>query len=98
MDTGVVGQSVGFTVLDPFEVNHNYNVTDLPAVRARFMEYSESQRCRHEATDIIGGNINFSRIDKTNFIVSGIFEFSTVSGTCDTVQITEGRFDIKYIS
>ncbi len=30
--------------------------------------------------------------------VAGIFKFSTVTDDCEIVNITEGRFDMKYIS
>jgi hypothetical protein len=38
----------------------------------------------------------FSKIDRTNYILSGTFEFSAVTENCDTVKITDGRFDVHY--
>ena len=46
---------------------------------------------------LTGGNVQITRLDIGQGIVSGTFEFDAVSETCqDTVRITDGRFDIKY--
>jgi Family of unknown function (DUF6252) len=43
------------------------------------------------------GTVTITHIDKTNFIVSGLFEFEAYSTDCSKViKITEGRFDIHY--
>ena len=41
-----------------------------------------------------GGTI--TKFDPNNHIVSGTFAFKFKTATCDTVYITDGRFDIKY--
>ncbi|WP_192346170.1 DUF6252 family protein [Algoriphagus sp. Y33] len=97
MDTKGLNQIVGFTVLDPFEINKEYDLTNLPKVRARSMKYLGIENCTYAAEDIIEGKINFSRIDRTNFVISGTFEFSASNEACDTVRMTNGRFDIQYI-
>ncbi|AWW29426.1 hypothetical protein DN752_04295 [Echinicola strongylocentroti] len=97
MDIGDTTQNVSIIIPDPFEEYIDYNLSgEAPSNRAKYLKYNDHNECRYEAEDTFDGLINFSRIDKTNFIVSGTFEFSTVSGTCDTVRITDGRFDIKY--
>lgn len=42
------------------------------------------------------GEINFTKIDKTNKILSGTFWFNIDTDYCNTLKITDGRFDIKY--
>lgn len=42
------------------------------------------------------GEATFTRVDRINKIVSGKFWFYIKTDYCDTLKITEGRFDIKY--
>ena len=46
------------------------------------------------------GEIKFTRYDPINYIFSGTFEFKnwlpdSIKGTCDTVKVTNGIFDLK---
>ncbi len=41
-----------------------------------------------------GGEI--TRLDATNHIISGRFEFKATKPGCDTLRVTDGRFDIKF--
>lgn len=96
IDNGV-NESILIIVLDPFEINQNYDLTDLSNQRANFLVSSDSNICSYEFEDTIDGFINFSKIDQTNFIVSGTFEYSTVKDDCENINITDGRFDLQYI-
>jgi len=51
--------------------------------------------CDYETDSINKGYIKFLRIDHTARIFSGIFEFMVAKPGCDTIRITNGRFDIK---
>ena len=42
-----------------------------------------------------GGGI-ITRLDIPNRIISGTFDFKAVKPGCDTVRVTDGRFDIKF--
>lgn len=42
------------------------------------------------------GNGNITRHDVANRIVSGTFDFKYKTKLCDTVFVTDGRFDIKF--
>jgi hypothetical protein len=42
------------------------------------------------------GNINITFLDSSNHIVSGTFNVTFLMQGCDTMKITDGRFDIKY--
>lgn len=48
--------------------------------------------------DILNANgiIIYSKIDTVNLIVSGIFNCRIPVPNCDTLHVTEGRFDITY--
>jgi len=62
---------------------------------ARYYDFTKG--CYYELEDTYTGYILFSKIDRINYIISGTFEFSTATNDCDTVRITDGRFDLQYI-
>ena len=41
------------------------------------------------------GSVTIHKYDPTNGIFSGTFNFKIKNNTCDTIRITEGRFDYK---
>jgi hypothetical protein len=60
--------------------------------------------CSYETNADVIGFLTIKFIDTDNFIISGTFEFDAVLnqmdsgvGCQDTVRVTNGRFDIKYI-
>jgi hypothetical protein len=53
--------------------------------------------CSYDYTNTYSGNLKITNLDRENYIISGTFEFSTVTTGCDTLKITNGRFDLKYI-
>ncbi len=53
--------------------------------------------CEYESKNSLSGTVSLSKIDRTNYVVSGTFNFITISKGCDTLKITNGRFDIRYI-
>lgn len=54
--------------------------------------------CIYDTKYPITGTVEITFLDNTNYIVSGTFQFDAISSDCaDTVHITNGRFDIKYI-
>lgn len=42
------------------------------------------------------GKLFLTKIDTFQKIISGTFQFSIKTDFCDTLKITDGRFDIKY--
>ncbi|RWZ85749.1 MAG: hypothetical protein EO766_16095 [Hydrotalea sp. AMD] len=42
------------------------------------------------------GSINLSKIDLSQKIVSGLFNCTIPISNCDSLKVTDGRFDIKY--
>jgi len=55
--------------------------------------------CCYYWTDTIPNHnafLNITKLDKQKRIVSGTFEFAQSKQGCDTVRITQGRFDMKY--
>ena len=42
------------------------------------------------------GKLTLSRIDPSAGIAAGTFEFTTTQPGCDTIKVTQGRFDLKF--
>jgi hypothetical protein len=59
--------------------------------------YTAPNSTTYYTTNGVKGQIIISYLDEINQIVSGTFWFNALSSTGDTVYITEGRFDTKYI-
>ena len=70
-----------------------YDLTSLPYQEAKAY-YGD---CYYYEEHTLDGTITITMFDKVNWIVSGTFNFTTVAPGCDTLKVTNGRFDIKYI-
>lgn len=88
-------RGVYIVVLDPFTINVPYPFLDIGEGNAR-AEFTENQSCYYDEGDTFEGSVKFLHINTVNHTISGTFEFSTVNDQCDTVRITNGRFDMKY--
>ncbi|HRZ31584.1 MAG TPA: hypothetical protein P5188_04690 [Flavobacterium sp.] len=91
---------VYIVVLDPFEIGVNYQFMDLGQGQARvryFEDPNPQLGCHYEYNDTYQGTVRFTKIDTVNYIISGTFEFSSVTDNCENINITNGRFDLQYI-
>ena len=60
--------------------------------------YIENQNCFYFTSSNYTGSLMITKIDNINFIVSGTFEFKSISDNCEgIIDITNGRFDLQYI-
>ena len=80
-----------------------YKLNDANTGRA-FYTIIDSEICAFETTNASGGILNIHYFDADKYIISGTFEFTAVlneqdsgHGCRNTVRVTDGRFDIKYI-
>lgn len=71
-----------------------YDLTEIPYHQAKIRF---SDECDFFEENTISGILTITKFDKVNYIISGTFEFTTALNGCDTLRITDGRFDIKYI-
>ena len=74
----------------PFSLNLNRN---------SLYVISFTKNCEYFSTlsDVeSSGSLTVSKLDKINHIISGTFNAVLSKVGCDTVRITEGRFDMKY--
>lgn len=63
-----------------------------------YQDFSNSS-CRMDTRDsavIVTGSCTITKLNKLNQIFSGKFEFTFKKAGCPDVQITQGRFDLKY--
>ncbi|WP_372757503.1 hypothetical protein [Mariniflexile sp.] len=82
---------VYIVVLDPFTINTPYYFKGIGEgiSRAKFTKQNQgTEICYYEYIDTYEGYVTFSKIDKTNYIISGTFEFSTDTDSCEIVNIT----------
>jgi hypothetical protein len=82
---------------DPLEIGIEYDLTNAGIYKLQYIEYlNDMPNCIYEPENITSGTLTFSNIDRINHIVSGTFEFETVTQDCDTIRVTDGRFDLRY--
>jgi hypothetical protein len=93
-------QNIGISLTEqvtPLTVG-NYDLVLTSAARAVYSKYQDGMPlCLYFDTDILNGNLEITKFDKINYILSGLFEFTSVNSQCDTLKVTDGRFDFKYI-
>ena len=75
---------------------------DIPATEgaASYGDDSLPQACNYytggNAPVYRKGKLTLSRIDPSAGVAAGTFEFTTTKPGCDTIKVTQGRFDIKF--
>ena len=74
-----------------------YQLTKDFSRSAEFSETAISPWCLYEYDDLVEGVVNIVFFRQDPDIVAGTFEFVTVNDDCDTIRITDGRFDIDFI-
>jgi len=73
-----------------------YSLTQIPIYTADAF-FEREIDCDYEPENTLSGSVTITKLDRLNYIVSGLFEFKTVTQSCDTLKVTNGRFDIRYI-
>ncbi len=61
-----------------------------------FSSRNPSGICFYERENAVVGHLKITKLDQVNLIVSGLFEFTTVVSGCDSIKVTDGRFDLLY--
>jgi hypothetical protein len=90
-------QRVGIIVYSAVTLNHSYDFSD--SAKTRFI-YDSDSTCFGVPGYLIArrafGTITFTKTDTINKIISGTFSFKVAVTGCDTLNFTDGRFDIRY--
>jgi len=89
-------QAIDLIVLNGLTQGTTYDLTNIPSHAATFSWVRPSGICFYEEENTISGNLTITKLDQTNLIVAGVFEFTTVVAGCDTIKVTNGRFDVLY--
>lgn len=89
-------QMMLFTIADRVTAGSTYDLTDNTRSIAQFSWQPLTGDCRYDPESVLAGNLTISKFDPVNLIVSGSFEFITHTPACDTVRVTNGRFDFTY--
>lgn len=63
---------------------------------ARFYDPPCSYGGPSNLDQILEGELTITKFDKINYIISGTFHFTVINPNCDTVRVTNGRFDLTY--
>ncbi|MBS1487714.1 MAG: hypothetical protein JST43_09000 [Bacteroidetes bacterium] len=76
----------------------SYNLTRYPDHHGNAtFQITSPTVCDYQPQNTFSGTMTINKIDRSVHIVSGEFEFSTITQNCDTLKINNGRLDIKYI-
>jgi len=91
-------QNIFFFIQDPGIVVKSYLLNDRMSQYAQFSNYTDiNNSCECYADGTTGnGILNITKFDQTKLIVSGTFNFTAWNTKCDTIKVTEGRFDLHY--
>lgn len=91
----LIGLGVHSNLSDSMSLNYPYDSTIFEMEGASAVYGDVITGCEFRTDSINNGFVKFIRIDTIERIISGIFEFNVANSSCDTVRITNGRFDIK---
>ena len=74
-----------------------YSLRNNQQTRASFHDVKSScyWSSRDNATTYYDGKLTITRLDLQAGVISGTFEFTLAKHGCDTIRITQGRFDKK---
>ncbi|MFA0963247.1 hypothetical protein AB9P05_15700 [Roseivirga sp. BDSF3-8] len=70
---------------------------DTSRATMQFNIRNDSMVCDYRAWDNIEGWIEVIEFDPFDEFISGTFEYSAVNEECDTVRVTDGRFDLPLV-
>jgi hypothetical protein len=89
------GQREHFVIsTDSLNFKRTFSLNDPSVGSARFTNdvcsYNRDEEVFRE------GRLTVTKLDLQKHIVSGTFEFTLFRPSCDTVKVTDGRFDLKF--
>jgi hypothetical protein len=96
VSASVDNSSIDLIVLNGLTQGATYDLTNTPSHAATFSWVRPSGICFYEEENTLIGEFNVTKLDQSKLIISGSFEFTTVTPVCDTIKVTNGRFDVLY--
>ena len=90
-------QGIAINIYSSIQNGRKYDLTGSPMEDVIF-DWGEGDdiRCRYQPENTLSGTLTITHFDNEEYIVSGTFEFTTATEGCDTIRVTDGRFDIPY--
>ncbi len=91
-------ENIGLVIVGNLTVGSSYQINQ----SSTFIQMSTNKNCKGFLgsniikTFAVQGTILLSKVDLNNKVISGTFNCNIPSSGCDTIRITNGRFDIKY--
>ncbi len=73
--------------------NHELSLKKSSHVYAIYNDLNKN--CSYRTDTINNGKLTITHFDSAKRIVSGRFHFTVAKKGCDTIKVTEGRFDIQ---
>ena len=92
-------QTITLIIIDSTLAEKSYILTKSPLLTAKFADVTSlinTNWCFYEEENLISGTLNIIHLDEQSRIISGLFEFTTHMDGCDTIRVTDGRFDLTY--
>jgi len=87
---------MGINYMDKITKPGVYQLNDNKNKYAAFSDIEKQPICFYETDSVQLGTLKITKLDTTNHIIAGTFEFTVWTEECDTIRVTDGRFDINY--
>jgi len=98
IDAGGRDQSISLSIDGNVNKDFKYIITKDISQNASAAFTNSTTDCDYDYENVLSGEIFISKFTiESPFIVSGTFEFTTALNDCDTIRVTDGRFDLNYI-
>ena len=72
-----------------------YHLSNSSLFRAIFMNECITESWKSDV-QVFSGSLTINTLNRQSNIIAGTFEFHMIKDFCDTVKITQGRFDFKF--
>ena len=89
-------QAIGLALLGGLSEGSIYDLTNDPQSQAVFGWERVEQYCVYDIDKTTSGWLSISTLNESKAIISGTFEFVTITPGCDTLSVADGRFDLLY--
>jgi hypothetical protein len=70
-----------------------YSLSKIARSELRLIDYNT--QCTYDTDSLNIGVLEMTRVDTVNAIFSGRFHFKIGVAGCDTIRVTDGRFDLR---
>ena len=89
-----ISQTLSITIEDEFVEAKIYKLENSRTTGGRYANLEIP--CVFETNSEQPGTLTITKLDTTNHIIAGTFAFTVWTESCDTIKVTDGRFDIQY--